>query len=130
MFLRAAFRRPLRPTLLPSRLLATTPIRASAPSSAAQAPSSTVAPQQPALTKPTDLDAEESAIWDQLVANLSPTALTVRDVSGGCGSMYAIDVVSPAFKGVSLLKQQRMVNAVLGDRVKSWHGLQLRTKAA
>lgn len=134
MFLRAAFRRPLRPVVLPVRPFITTLSRASAPSSAAQSSSSpTPSPsssQGPALEKPADLDAEESAIWDKLVESLAPTALNVRDVSGGCGSMYAIDVVSPAFKGVGLLKQQRMVNSVLGERVKAWHGLQLRTKAA
>jgi len=127
MLLRTALRRPLRPAfLLPTRPLTTT----ARLQSSAQTTPTTPASQQPALAKPSDLDPEESAIWDQLVESLSPTALAVRDVSGGCGSMYAIDVVSPAFKGMGLLKQQRTVNAVLGDRVKGWHGLQLRTKAA
>ncbi|MBE3047542.1 BolA/IbaG family iron-sulfur metabolism protein, partial [Candidatus Bathyarchaeota archaeon] len=80
--------------------------------------------------KPADLDEHESAVWDLLSAELTPTELTVRDVSGGCGSMYAIDVSSPAFRGLGILKQQRMVNSVLGERVKGWHGVQLRTKAA
>ncbi|KAF4456009.1 hypothetical protein F53441_1730 [Fusarium austroafricanum] len=70
----------------------------------------------------------ETAIADILSEKLSPTELLVQDVSGGCGSMYAIDITSPAFKGQTILKQQRMVNAALGDLVKSWHGVQIRTK--
>ncbi|KAF5026684.1 hypothetical protein F66182_1233 [Fusarium sp. NRRL 66182] len=70
----------------------------------------------------------ESAIADILTDKLSPTELLVQDVSGGCGSMYAIDITSPAFKGQTILKQQRMVNAALGDLVKGWHGVQIRTK--
>lgn len=81
------------------------------------------------LEKPDHLDAAESTIWDKLVAEFSPSELIVQDVSGGCGSMYAIDITSAKFKGANMLKQQRMVNAVLGDMVKQWHGIQLRTKA-
>lgn len=69
----------------------------------------------------------EREITALLQEKLSPTSLLVQDVSGGCGSMYSIDIASPQFKGLSILKQQRLVNAALGDLVKSWHGLQLRT---
>ncbi|CAG9983931.1 unnamed protein product [Clonostachys byssicola] len=72
----------------------------------------------------------ELSIAEQLSSNetLSPTtSLLVRDVSGGCGSMYAIDIVSPQFKGKTLLAQQRLVTKALGDRVKEWHGVQIRT---
>lgn len=48
---------------------------------------------------------------------------------GGCGSMFAISVISPQFKGQSMIKQHRMVNAALADEIKKWHGLQLVTKA-
>lgn len=125
-------RLPLRRVLLqplPTRVVPRPTARIAAArlySSAAQPSATTPA----ALQKPEDLDEHESEIWDLLVGELSPTALTVRDVSGGCGSMYAIDVSSPAFRGLGMLKQQRMVNAVLGERVKGWHGVQLRTKAA
>jgi stress-induced morphogen len=74
------------------------------------------------------MTAAESAIADVLAEKLSPTELLVQDVSGGCGSMYAIEIASPAFRGQSILKQQRLVNAALGDMVKSWHGVQIRTK--
>ncbi|KAJ0158910.1 Altered inheritance of mitochondria protein 1 [Colletotrichum tanaceti] len=86
-------------------------------------------PPTPSIEKPDHLDAAESTIWDKLVAEFAPSELVVQDVSGGCGSMYAIDITSTKFKGANMLKQQRMVNAVLGDMLKQWHGVQLRTKA-
>lgn len=69
----------------------------------------------------------ERSVAALLAQKLQPTNLLVQDVSGGCGSMYAIQIESPLFRGHSLLRQQRMVNAALGDLVKSWHGLQIRT---
>ncbi|KAL1864541.1 hypothetical protein VTK73DRAFT_5790 [Phialemonium thermophilum] len=83
----------------------------------------TTAPQ-----KPDFLDDAESLIWDRLVAEFEPTELLVQDISGGCGSMYGIEIASEKFRGVNMLKQQRMVNAVLGDLMKNWHGVQLKTK--
>ncbi|KAI1413581.1 bola-like protein [Hypoxylon sp. FL1857] len=83
---------------------------------------------KPTLEKPDYLDASESAIWDKLVAEFDPTELSVQDISGGCGSMYGIEIASEKFRGSNMLKQQRMVNAVLGDQMKGWHGVQLRTK--
>ncbi|KAI8962402.1 bola-like protein [Daldinia sp. FL1419] len=82
----------------------------------------------PRPEKPDYLDDAESAIWDKLTAEFSPTELMVQDISGGCGSMYGIEIASEKFRGVNMLKQQRMVNAVLGDQMKGWHGVQLRTK--
>ncbi|KAI8954010.1 bola-like protein [Xylaria longipes] len=78
--------------------------------------------------KPDYLNDAESAIWDKLTAEFAPTALMVQDISGGCGSMYGIEIASEKFRGVNMLKQQRMVNAVLGDEMKGWHGVQLRTR--
>ncbi|KAI2465308.1 bola-like protein [Annulohypoxylon bovei var. microspora] len=88
--------------------------------------SSTDTPSIP--EKPDYLDNDETVIWDKLMAEFTPTELTVQDISGGCGSMYAIEIASEKFKGLNMLKQQRMVNAVLGDQMKGWHGVQLRTK--
>lgn len=78
--------------------------------------------------KPDYLNEAESAIWDKLATEFSPTELMVQDISGGCGSMYGIEIASDKFRGANMLKQQRMVNAVLGDEMKSWHGVQLRTR--
>jgi stress-induced morphogen len=70
----------------------------------------------------------EQSIATILTEKLQPTEVLVQDVSGGCGSMYAIEIASHQFKGQTMLKQQRMVNAALGDLVKAWHGVQIRTK--
>ncbi|KAL6828158.1 bola protein [Trichoderma camerunense] len=75
-----------------------------------------------------DMSPAESSIAAILAEKLNPTSLLVQDISGGCGSMYAIDITSPVFKGLNMLKQQRMVNAALGDLVKEWHGVQIRTR--
>lgn len=55
--------------------------------------------------------------------------IQVQDVSGGCGSMYALDIVSEKFKGLTVIKQHRLVNSVLGEEIKKWHGVQLKTRA-
>lgn len=86
-------------------------------------PEGTISPTPPSMTE------AESAIAALLETKLSPTDLLVQDVSGGCGSMYAIDITSPDFRGKTVLKQQRMVNEALGDVLKGWHGVQIRTKA-
>lgn len=108
-------------TRLPSIALRTLPqaTRRTYSSAAASAPST---PETPSMT------AAESAIAQILTDKLSPTDILVQDVSGGCGSMYAIEIASAAFKGQTILKQQRMVNAALGDMVKEWHGVQIRTR--
>lgn len=72
----------------------------------------------------------EQKIYDMLDSHFSPQKLDVQDVSGGCGSMFAITVEAEAFKGVPMIKQHRLVNEVLKDEIAKWHGLQLRTKAA
>lgn len=54
--------------------------------------------------------------------------MQVQDVSGGCGSMYAIEIASPKFKGLTMMKQHRLVQGILEEEIKGWHGLQLRTK--
>ncbi|KAI9872532.1 MAG: hypothetical protein M1830_001513 [Pleopsidium flavum] len=72
----------------------------------------------------------ERLVFDKLKKELGPSKLEVQDISGGCGSMYAIDVVSSKFKGLSMIKQHRLVNQVLEGEIKGWHGVQLKTKAA
>ncbi|CAG8955844.1 hypothetical protein HYFRA_00011714 [Hymenoscyphus fraxineus] len=78
---------------------------------------------------PAHLDEKEKVIWGLLMKELECKQLEVKDVSGGCGSMYAIDVVSEKFRGLNMLKQQRLVNQVLAEQIKGWHGVQLKTKA-
>lgn len=44
--------------------------------------------------------------------------------------MYAIEIESPKFAGLSVIKQHKLVNQVLKEEIAKWHGVQLRTKAA
>ena len=55
----------------------------------------------------------ESTLLDALKA----TDVKVEDISGGCGSMYRVEVESPMFAGVPLVKQHRMVNEVLKSEI-------------
>ncbi|KAK5744905.1 hypothetical protein LTR17_001656 [Elasticomyces elasticus] len=82
-----------------------------------------------AVEAPDYLDESERKIFATLKAELQPTKLEVQDVSGGCGSMYALDIVSDHFKGLPVIKQHRLVNKVLGEDIKKWHGVQLKTRA-
>jgi len=82
-----------------------------------------------ALVAPDHLNEKERQIWDMLMAELQCTELHVQDISGGCGSMYGIEIVSERFRGLNMLKQQRLVNQVLGEEIKKWHGVQLKTRA-
>lgn len=44
---------------------------------------------------------------------------------GGCGTFYAIMVSSPAFKGLSTLKQHKLVTEALKLEIAGIHGLQV-----
>lgn len=109
-----------------TRSLHVSPARATPAASAESAE----APARAAGTieKPDFLNEAESEVWDRLAKEFSPVELVVQDISGGCGSMYGIEISSERFRGANMLKQQRMVNAVLGDLMKGWHGCQLKTR--
>ncbi|TYZ57804.1 hypothetical protein PybrP1_001784 [[Pythium] brassicae (nom. inval.)] len=62
-----------------------------------------------------------------LAARLDAVHVKVTDVSGGCGSMFDIEVASEQFEGQSRVKQHRMVNEILKEEIKSMHGLTIRT---
>ncbi|KAG9197720.1 hypothetical protein G6514_001111 [Epicoccum nigrum] len=79
---------------------------------------------------PDFLNEAELHIFNKIRGELEPTKLEVQDISGGCGSMYAIEIESPKFKGLTVIKQHKMVNQVLKEEIAQWHGVQLRTKAA
>uniref|UniRef100_A0A8D8T8S7 BolA-like protein 3 n=1 Tax=Cacopsylla melanoneura TaxID=428564 RepID=A0A8D8T8S7_9HEMI len=55
--------------------------------------------------------------------------IEVQDVSGGCGAMFEILVVSPDFKGLSTVKQHMMINKALKAEIKEMHGLRIHTEA-
>ncbi|ERS98671.1 hypothetical protein HMPREF1624_05458 [Sporothrix schenckii ATCC 58251] len=116
----------VRRTAQPALLSAVRAYSAAAATPAESSSSATASPSP--IPKPDFLDDAESHIWDLLVAAFEPHELNVRDISGGCGSMYGIEICSERFRGANMLKQQRMVNGALGDLIKGWHGVQLKTR--
>jgi stress-induced morphogen len=70
----------------------------------------------------------ESLISQKLSKSLSPSSLKVTDVSGGCGSMYSIEISSEKFKDLSLVQQHRLVQDVIKDEIKEMHGIQIKIK--
>ncbi|KAF1917443.1 bola protein [Ampelomyces quisqualis] len=79
---------------------------------------------------PAHLNEAELHIFNKIREQLDPAKLEVQDISGGCGSMYALSIESPRFAGLSVVKQHKLVNAVLKEDIAKWHGVQLRTKAS
>ncbi|GAA6007028.1 hypothetical protein JCM10207_009175 [Rhodosporidiobolus poonsookiae] len=71
----------------------------------------------------------EAHLKTKLEDSLKGAKVEVQDVSGGCGSFYAISIAHESFKGLSMIKQHRIVNDLLKDEIKGMHGLQLKTKA-
>lgn len=43
--------------------------------------------------------------------------------------MYALDITSDKFKGLSMVRQHKLVNQVLAEEIKGWHGVQLKTRS-
>mmetsp|Transcript_16002 Transcript_16002/g.19859 ORF Transcript_16002/g.19859 Transcript_16002/m.19859 type:complete len:124 (+) Transcript_16002:181-552(+) len=73
-------------------------------------------------------NAKEIEITNLLKQNLESAQVKVTDISGGCGSMYNIEVTSPSFIGKNRVMQQRMVNDILKEQIADMHGLTLTTK--
>lgn len=71
----------------------------------------------------------ERAIAEKIAGGLSgASSVRVEDTSGGCGTMYAIEVVASEFGGQSKIKQHQLVAKLISEDVKQWHGFQLVTK--
>ena len=70
----------------------------------------------------------EESIREKLVSSLQATFAEVEDISGGCGSMYKLEVESELFRGVSMVKQHQMVTNSLKDEIKEMHGLTIKTR--
>lgn len=71
---------------------------------------------------------EEETIFKKLLKKYDPMSLSVRDISGGCGSMYSIHIVSKKFNNLPTVRQHQMVNEFLKEDIAKWHGIQLTTK--
>mmetsp|Transcript_19357 Transcript_19357/g.38681 ORF Transcript_19357/g.38681 Transcript_19357/m.38681 type:complete len:114 (-) Transcript_19357:62-403(-) len=72
----------------------------------------------------------EQGITKAIFEGLGDSAAEVKvtDISGGCGSMYNVQVTSQLFKGVSKVKQSRMVQDLIKKEIGEMHGLTLKTK--
>ncbi|KAI8839582.1 bola protein, partial [Chytridium lagenaria] len=70
----------------------------------------------------------ERRITDILTNVLGPERLIVKDISGGCGAMYAVQIASSKFIGLSLVKQHQMVVKAIDAEIKNAHGIQIKTE--
>ncbi|PVU95247.1 hypothetical protein BB559_002811, partial [Furculomyces boomerangus] len=66
---------------------------------------------------------DSAFIENKLTEKLGATLVDVVDVSGGCGQMFEIVVVSPSFVGIPLIK--RMVNEAISNEISQIHGFTL-----
>jgi len=75
------------------------------------------------------MDDGERNIYSKLSIRFDTSKVQVQDVSGGCGTFYAITIASKAFAGLPTVKQHRLVNETLKSEISDIHGLQLKTIA-
>nr|ABK24942.1 unknown [Picea sitchensis] len=61
-----------------------------------------------------------------LTNKLQPIYLNVLDTSGGCGTSFAVEIVSSQFDGKRSLDRHRMVNSALAEELKRIHALSLK----
>ncbi|KAK5577030.1 hypothetical protein RB653_001967 [Dictyostelium firmibasis] len=71
---------------------------------------------------------KETEILNILQKELNPTFLNIFDMSGGCGSMFKIEITSPEFINISTLNRHRKVNDVLRRVIPTLHGITLVTR--
>ncbi|WVW82913.1 hypothetical protein I302_104927 [Kwoniella bestiolae CBS 10118] len=109
------------------RSLLTTPTALPRSSIQASSSSSRIIRSYSTPTPTPPLDKGEQAIYEKLKTAFPGKRLEVQDVSGGCGSFYAILISSAKFKGLSTIKQHKLVNACLKEDIQGIHGLQLKT---
>ncbi|KAF8897222.1 bola protein [Infundibulicybe gibba] len=86
-----------------------------------------LATNQSTPAPPSDLTEGEQVIHAKLADRFAPSQLQVQDVSGGCGSFYAITIASQAFKGLPIVKQHKLVTETLKKDIEGIHGLQIKT---
>ena len=84
-------------------------------------------------------------ITSLLQRHLKNSHVIVEDTSGGCGTMFNIDVASTDFqyhrtytrsplsplaarRGLTTIAQHRKVKDILKDEIPNWHGFLLQTR--
>lgn len=70
----------------------------------------------------------EEVIKKILIEQFKPRVLNVQDVSGGCGAMYNILLVSDQFNGQTPVKRHKAVLYALRAQVEKMHGISLLLK--
>lgn len=71
----------------------------------------------------------EAAIQEKLQNALTVKDVKVRDTSGGCGTMFEIQLSAEEFRNKSIVQQHKVVTKVLQDDISQWHGFTLLTSA-
>ncbi|KAJ7937344.1 bola protein [Mycena leptocephala] len=69
---------------------------------------------------------KEQIIYNKLTERFSPSQLQIADISGGCGTFFAITIASEAFKGIPMVKQHQLVTQTIKAEIEEIHGLQVR----
>ncbi|MBI2167330.1 MAG: BolA family transcriptional regulator [Candidatus Omnitrophica bacterium] len=67
-------------------------------------------------------------IQASVLGALPGAEVTVQDMTGG-GDHFQVIVLSPAFKGKTLIEQHQMVHASLGPLKDEIHALAIKTRA-
>ncbi|KAJ7873280.1 bola-like protein, partial [Mycena olivaceomarginata] len=70
---------------------------------------------------------KEQLIYNKLTERFSPSQLEILDVSGGCGTFFAITIASETFKGIPMVKQHQLVTRTIKEEIEEIHGLQIKT---
>lgn len=71
----------------------------------------------------------ETAIEEKLQKALTVKAVKVRDTSGGCGTMFEINVTAEEFRSKSIVQQHKLVTKALQSDISQWHGFTMLTSA-
>lgn len=66
-------------------------------------------------------------VEDLIKKSIKVDSLVVEDVSGGCGQSFKINVCSNDFKGLSLIKQHKLLNDILSTELKEIHSVTYKT---
>merc|ERR1711991_251819 len=71
----------------------------------------------------------QERIHASLAKELSPTALEVEDLSGGCdGGTVRISIESPQFVGKTVVAQHRLVQDIIAPEMKTLHAAIIETR--
>eukprot|EP01025_Chloroclados_australasicus_P065149 TRINITY_DN8833_c0_g3_i1.p2 TRINITY_DN8833_c0_g3~~TRINITY_DN8833_c0_g3_i1.p2 ORF type:complete len:114 (-),score=10.65 TRINITY_DN8833_c0_g3_i1:670-1011(-) len=72
----------------------------------------------------------ELEVEQKLRQNLDIIDIKAKDISGGCGTMFSIQVEANDFKGKNTVQQHAMIYKVFKKELADqWHGVELSTKA-